>query len=187
MLNYRYEYEYGENGLPIRQIILNYTGKQTNEVLFEYDEQGREIREEDWNSVITRTYGENGSYVERTESLNSDWVSEYEAVFDQNGALILEHTVQNGNDTTIQYEYDEQGRVSRRETWQNGELLAYTTREYREGKLYRTVNYDASGKILGIGISEYNQYSECIYLDYRDAKGKLNQSESYEYGTVPKK
>ena len=187
MLNYRYEYEYGENGLPIRQIILNYTGKQTNEVLFEYDEQGREIREEDWNSVITRTYGENGSYVERTESLNSDWVSEYEAVFDQNGALILEHTVQNGNDTTVQYEYDEQGRVGRRETWQNGELLMYTTREYREGKLYRTVNYDASGKILGIGIFEYNQYSECIYSDYRDAKGKLDQSESYEYGTVPKK
>ena len=187
MLNYRYEYEYGENGLPIRQIILNYTGKQTNEILFEYDEQGREIREEDRNSVITRTYGENGSYVERTESLNSDWVSEYEAVFDQNGALILEHTVQNGNDTTIQYEYDEQGRVSRRETWQNGELLMYTTREYREGKLYRTVNYDASGKILGIGIFEYNEYSECIYLDYRDTKGKLNQSESYEYGTVPKK
>ena len=188
MLNYRYEYEYGENGLPIKQIIFNYTGKQTNEVLFEYDEQGREIRIADHDSVITRTYGEDGSYVERTEGLHSDWVSESEFVYDQNGSLIMEHTVQNGKDTTIQYSYDEQGRLMRRETRQNGELLMYyTTFEHRDGKLYRTINYDASGEIMGIGISEYNLYSECILTDYRDAKGKLIQSESYEYGTVPKK
>ena len=185
ILTYRHEYEYGENGLLIKQISFNYKGKQTNEILFEYDEQGREIRRVDKNEVITYTYGENGSYVKRMESLNSDWVSESEFVYDQNGALILERTVQNGNDIKDQYEYDEQGRRIRRETWQNGELLAYTTLEYREGKLYRTINYNGSGKIVGIGITEYNEYNECILSDYRDVKGKLIQSESYEYGTVP--
>ena len=134
--------------------------------------------------MILYTYGENGSYVKRWESLNSDWVSETEVVYDQNGALILEHTVQNGNDTKDQYEYDEQGRVIRRETWQNGELLAYRTLEYRDGKLYRGINYDASGKITGIEIKEYNEYSECILSDYRDARGNLLQSMMYEYGTV---
>ncbi len=184
MLNFRYEYEYGENGLPVKQIIINSKGKQTNKIQFEYDEQGREIRRADKNEVVTRTYGENGSYVERTEGLNSNWVSETEVVYDQNGALILEHTVQNGNDTKNQYEYDEQGRRIRRETWQNGELLAYRTLEYRDGKLYRTINYDASSKITGIEILEYNEYSECILSDYRDARGNLIQSMSYEYGTV---
>ena len=186
MLNFRYEYEYGENGLPVKQTIINSKGEQTNEILFEYDEQGREIRHADKNEVITYTYGENGSYVERTESLNSDWVSESEIVYDKNGFLILEHTVQNGNDTKDQYEYDEQGRVIRRETLVNGELLAYRTLEYRDGKLYRAIHYNASGKITSIELLEYNEYSECILSDYRDAKGKLIQSMSYEYGTVDK-
>ena len=184
MLNFRYEYEYGENGLPVKQTIMNSKGKQTNEILFEYDEQGREIRNVDKNEVITYTYGENGSYVKRWESLNSDWVSETEVVYDQNGALILERTVQNGNDTKDQYEYDEQGRRIRRETWQNGELLAYRTMEYRDGKLYRAIHYDATGKITSIELLEYNEYSECILSDYRDARGNLLQSMTYEYGTV---
>ena len=51
-------------------------------------------------------------------------------------------------------------------------------------RFYRTINYDASGKITGIEILEYNEYSECILSDYRDARGNLIQSMSYEYGTV---
>ncbi|MBE6698392.1 MAG: hypothetical protein E7581_07715 [Ruminococcaceae bacterium] len=184
MLNFRYEYEYGENGLPVKQIIMNSKGTQSNEILFEYDEQGREIRRANKNEVVTRTYGENGSYVERTESLHSDSVSECETVYDQNGNLMLERWLNDGGESLEQYEYDEQGRVIRRETLVNGELLAYRTLEYRDGKLYRAINYNASGKITSIEISEYNEYSECILSDYRDAAGNLIQSISYEYGTV---
>ena len=64
------------------------------------------------------------------------------------------------------HEYNEDGNEVGQQAYVDGALVSAWKYEYRDGKLYRTVVYDGSGKITGIETYEYNQFGECILADY---------------------
>ncbi len=179
-------YEYDLSDLVISKTHYDTKGKQTAQTLYDYDAQGRWICQRSASSVITRAYDENGNYVEieRGASDSKVW-SHREMIFDKNGNVLREVTYK---DTEVYaeylHEYTEDGKEIRREVYVSDELVGAWDYEYRDGRLYRSVVYDGSGKIDGIETYEYNEFGECILSDYRDARGKIIQATTYEYGTV---
>lgn len=181
-------YEYDSADLVISKTHYNRQDEQTARTTYDYDTQGRWICQRDSNSVITRAYDENGSFVEIERGATDSKVwSHRELIYDKDGNLIRELTYKDG-EIYVEYlhQYNKDGKEIRQEAYVDGALVGAWDYEYRDSKLYRTVKYDGSGKIEGIGIDEYNEFGECILSDYRDAKGKIIQTITYEYGTVEK-
>ena len=179
-------YEYDLADLVISKTHYDAKGKRTAQITYEYDTQGRWICQRSASSVITRAYDENGNYVEieRGASDSKVWRHQ-EMIFDENGNVLREVTYKDG-EVYAEYlhEYNEDGNEVGQQAYVDGALVSAWKYEYRDGKLYRTVVYDGSGKITGIETYEYNEFGECILSDYRDARGKIIQTTTYEYGTV---
>ena len=181
-------YEYDLADLVISKTHYDAKGKQTAQITYEYDTQGRWICQQSASSVITRAYDENGNYVEieRGASDSKVWRHQ-EMIYDKNGNLTGELSYKDGEVySEYVHRYNKDGKEIERQAYVDGALVSAWTYEYRDGKLYRTVVYDGSGKITGIETYEYNEFGECILSDYRDARGKVIQTVTYEYGTVKK-
>lgn len=179
-------YEYDLAGLLISKTTYNLQGKRTAEVTYDYDTQGRWICQRSASSVITRAYDENGSFVEIERGATDSKVwSHRELIYDKNGNLTGELSYKDGEVySEYVHRYNKDGKEIESQAYVDGALVSAWTYEYRDGKLYRSVVYDGSDKITGIETYEYNEFGECILADYRDARGKIKQTTTYEYGTV---
>ena len=172
---------YDENGQEIRRESYDNRGKLLREYFFEYDDQGRVIKEEYGQYVTTYTYGEHGSYVMLEQSTVGDYAKKFEYFFDASGNYLgYKSYDKDAVASEIVYKYNEDNQKIGWAAYANGEMVAYNVTEYRDGKEYRTLNYQ-DGKLVGINTYWYNQFGECIGEEYVGADGKLIESSEYVY------
>ncbi len=208
-----YKYEYDQNGRLIREIrsasgVVNreiaYTYDELGQLikkeefdgqgnleylyLYEYDELGRVVFEQDgfYNCKRTYTYDANGNYVKLTEDLFDGSVSETKVEvtrdaagnvigekYYENGALVSEHA----------YEYDAQNRLLKH-VQQFADDGFTVTFEYKyEG--IRTLEYEyRGGTLIYSAVSYYNRNGELTYGEYCQvgATAQDRWTVTYHYG-----
>ena len=184
--------EYDGDGRVILKRTVYDSNKPAEEIHTEYDEQGRILRQEDSDSVITYTYGENDSYTALTEYKNEETVTRLERTLDQNGNLLRERSYTNGELTRDHVrEYNKNGQCIKAYSCATDGSMSVSNvvfYDYDErGNLVRTTYTTDDDQITSVYSYEYNEYGEKtkeIRNTYMDSELVAFSTVVYEYGIV---
>ena len=184
--------EYDGDGRVILKRTVYDSNKPAEEIHTEYDEQGRILRQEDSDSVITYTYGENDSYTALTEYKNEETVTRLERTLDQNGNLLRERSYTNGELTRDHVrEYNKNGQCIKAYSCATDGSMSLSNvvfYDYDErGNLVRTTYTTDDDQITSVYSYEYNEYGEKtkeIRNTYIDSELVAFSTVVYEYGIV---
>lgn len=192
-----YDYEYDENGLPVSRTLSG--GNSSKVLYYEYDDQGREIREYTDTRQKAITYDDNGNVISEISSMmDGDQVGEtYQSTvytYDENGNLLSQVTTDADEAVTESYEYtyDEENRVltydhtstdedDTNEQWE----YSYTDTGYNiiKSETGYVEYYDEDGQLTSY-IEQSSDGSTSSAADYNyDEDGKIESVEMVD-GTV---
>ena len=108
----RYEYEYDENWLATKRTLIG--GNYTSELTYEYDDQGREVRQSTSTKEKVTTYDEQGNVAsEVTSEVDGAVIQTVEYTYDDHNNMLSQLTY--GSDGSVTksytYTYDDEDRV----------------------------------------------------------------------------
>lgn len=185
--------------LAVRMSVENADGEETGYETYTYDELGRrtgsqEVRTDGQSGTTTSTiYSENGDYV--TVYTTGEFTYSVRNFLDEMGNVIRDEMVEDGEVTdtsertfdqygnqltvktdfgyfTYEYTYDENGNVTKRMEYQDGELMGWLEMTYdADERVSESTYYTADGKVShGTSITwEGNTQTS----SYRDADGEV--------------
>ncbi|MBS6397789.1 MAG: hypothetical protein KH452_11690 [Clostridiales bacterium] len=162
------EYEYSSEVMLLRETLFT-DGEKQMELLYEYDENGRLIRQNGTGRDMTKEfeYDESGNLIKQIDLGNNGEVEGWTTFeYDENGKEIMTHVFNSTGDEPNtyelcqwKYEYDEEGRVIKE--WKEGTEHGGKYEHYE----YEYDEYGNVCKKKDLGMNEMYEYaplSTCI-------------------------
>ena len=141
------------------------------------------IKKDGWTSDSIYTYGENGSYVAITESIDGR-SSKIEFVYDDKGNQTHYRSYLSESDEVfyeIVYEYDLQNRPTKLSRYNYGVRSTYMTWNYPD-LTSETVTAYQNGEVTYYLVKQYNAFGDLLCEQELDPWGNITQTTVYEYG-----